>query len=114
MQVDAAPYHFIHRLFGFLHNERALIGPPLCFATKPNYALVGSFPFHLFCHGARALSQSVREVSQVSAGETAMRFFRLARSMCRSSWETMAMGLPKRARRPEFVARHVSLDQLFR
>lgn len=53
MQVDAAPYHLVQRLFGFLVNDRALIGQLLRFATKPNYALRGSFPFGFFRHSIR-------------------------------------------------------------
>jgi hypothetical protein len=55
MQVDAPPYHLVQRFFGFLVNDRALIGQLLRFATKPNYALRGSFPFYFFCH-AEALA----------------------------------------------------------
>ena len=55
MPIDAAPYHLVERLFGFLGNGRALIGQLLRFATLPNYALRGGFRFRFIRHSTQAL-----------------------------------------------------------
>lgn len=55
MLIDAALNHLVQRLFGFLGNGRPLFGQLLRFATLPNYALRGGFPFRFFRHVTQAL-----------------------------------------------------------